>query len=127
MGTEEHQQIGTVAERTGLSIQTLRHWDKAGLVEPSARSAGGFRLYTDTDVERLRTVRRMKPLGFTLEDMKALLDALDAIEDDDDPEQVRVARVFLAECVDQVDQSIERLHRHLDYARELREVLRDRS
>lgn len=76
-----HLQIGLVAERTELSVRTLRHWEEVGLVTPSARSAGGFRLYTDEDVERLRTLRRLKPLGFTLEEMRQLLTALDVLAD----------------------------------------------
>jgi DNA-binding transcriptional MerR regulator len=55
-------QIGQAAARTELSITTIRHYDAAGLVTPSARSAGGFRLYTEADVERLLVIRRMKPL-----------------------------------------------------------------
>ncbi|MBF6100215.1 MerR family DNA-binding transcriptional regulator [Nocardia cyriacigeorgica] len=39
-------QIGQVAERTELSLKSIRRWDEVGLVQPSARSAGGFRLYT---------------------------------------------------------------------------------
>lgn len=50
-----------------------------GLVEPSARSQGGFRLYTDTDVQRLLLIARMKPLEFTLEQMRQLLDATDRL------------------------------------------------
>ncbi|WP_043368340.1 MerR family DNA-binding transcriptional regulator, partial [Mycolicibacterium conceptionense] len=46
-------QIGEVAARTELSIKTIRHYDEVGLVTPSARSAGGFRLYTADDVNRL--------------------------------------------------------------------------
>ena len=45
-----HMQIGQVAQKTELSIRTVRHYDDVGLVTPSARSAGGFRLYTETDV-----------------------------------------------------------------------------
>ncbi|AQP45914.1 MerR family transcriptional regulator [Tessaracoccus flavus] len=66
-------QIGAVAEQTGLSVRTLRHYEDVGLVRPSARSAGGFRLYTADDVARLLLIRRMKPLGFTLEEMGRLL------------------------------------------------------
>lgn len=73
----DQMQIGEVAERTGLSINTVRHYDQAGLVVPSARSQGGFRLYTDSDVERLLLIRRMKPLGFSLEQMRELLDTTD--------------------------------------------------
>jgi DNA-binding transcriptional MerR regulator len=66
--------IGAVAERTGLSLRTLRHWDEVGLVTPSGRTDGGFRLYTESDVERILLVRRMKPLGFSLDEMAELLD-----------------------------------------------------
>lgn len=73
-------QIGQVAERTELSVRTVRHYDEVGLIVPSARSVGGFRLYTDDDVARLLLVRRMKPLGFTLEEMRALLEAVAVLE-----------------------------------------------
>ncbi len=62
-------QIGEVAQRTDLSLRTLRHYDEVGLLRPSGRSDGGFRLYTEEDLERLLVIRRMKPLGFTLEEM----------------------------------------------------------
>ena len=55
-------QVGVVAERLGLSVRTLHHWEEKGLVTPSYRSSGGFRLYTEDDVERLLLIRRMKPL-----------------------------------------------------------------
>lgn len=68
-------QIGQVAEVVGLSLRTIRHYEEVGLVPPSGRSAGGFRLYTDGDIDRLRLIKRMKPLDFTLEEMRQLLDA----------------------------------------------------
>lgn len=81
-------QIGAIAERTGLSQRTLRHYDDIGLVNPSLRSEGGFRLYTEEDLHRLLLIRRMKPLEFSLQEMHDLL-ALrhtvaspDATEDD---------------------------------------------
>mgnify|MGYP001496038616 CR=1 FL=1 len=70
--------IGELAERTELSLRTLRHYDEIGLLEPSGRSEGGFRLYTEEDYERLMLIRRMKPLGYSLEQMGDLLRALDA-------------------------------------------------
>ncbi|MFI2429356.1 MerR family transcriptional regulator [Streptomyces sp. NPDC018955] len=75
-----HMQIGEVAARTELSLRTIRHYEEAGLVIPSARSRGGFRLYTDNDVQRLMVIRRMKPLGFSLEQMRDLLDATDRLD-----------------------------------------------
>ncbi len=72
-------QIGEVAERTGLSLGTIRHYEEVGLVTPSARSKGGFRLYTEVDVERLMVIRRMKPLDFSLEEMRDLLEITDRL------------------------------------------------
>ncbi|MFI6413315.1 MerR family transcriptional regulator [Streptomyces sp. NPDC050585] len=80
-----HMQIGEVAERTGLSLRTIRHYEEVGLVTPSARSKGGFRLYTETDVDRLMVIRRMKPLDFSLEEMRELLEITDRLAATDDP------------------------------------------
>ncbi|MDG9675315.1 MerR family transcriptional regulator [Micromonospora sp. DH14] len=73
-------QIGEAADRVGLSIRTIRHYEEAGLIVPSARSEGGFRLYTQPDLDRLAVVKRMKPLGFTLDEMRDLLAVLDALD-----------------------------------------------
>lgn len=78
--TEETMQIGKLADRTGMSIRSLRHYDEIGLLVPSARTEGGFRLYTFEDEERLLLIRRMKPLGYSLEQMRELLDVVDELE-----------------------------------------------
>jgi MerR family copper efflux transcriptional regulator len=75
--------IGEVAERTGLSLRTIRHYDEVGLLPATSRTGGGFRVYTEQDIERLTVIRRMKPLGFTLEEMKDLLSIVDALTDAD--------------------------------------------
>ncbi|THE08592.1 MerR family transcriptional regulator [Microbacterium oleivorans] len=86
---ESTMRIGEVAERTELSFRTLRHYDEIGLVTPSERTDGGFRLYTEGDVARILLIRRMKPLGFTLDEMRELLDVVDAIAGDADDPQLR--------------------------------------
>ncbi|MFC8730912.1 MerR family transcriptional regulator [Luteimicrobium sp. NPDC057192] len=112
--------IGTVAERTGLSLRTLRHYDEVGLLRPSARTEGGFRLYTERDVERLLLIRRMKPLGFSLEEMAGLLDVTDRLEAGDAEESLRATlqeyvasaterRADLARKLAMADELIERL------------------
>lgn len=72
-------QIGEVAARTDLSVRTIRHWEDMGLIQPSARSRGGFRLYTDEDVARIKLLRFMKPLNFTLDQMRELLQLRESI------------------------------------------------
>ncbi len=76
---ERSMHIGEVAEQTGLSLRTIRHYDEIGLVAASGRTEGGFRLYTADDLERLLLIRRMKPLGFTLEEMSELLATVDGL------------------------------------------------
>ena len=71
--------IGELADRAGMSLRTIRHYDEVGLLVPSARTAGGFRVYTEGDLERLLVIRRMKPLGFTLDEMAELLRVVDAL------------------------------------------------
>ncbi|WP_431778709.1 MerR family transcriptional regulator [Microbacterium aurantiacum] len=85
----EHRHIGDVAEETSLSLRTLRHYDEIGLIVPSARTEGGFRLYTDTDVARIMVVRRMKPLGYSLEEMRDVLAVLDRLAEDADDDDAR--------------------------------------
>ena len=116
----EPYKIGEVAERTALSIKTIRHYDDVGLVAPSARSAGGFRLYTEPDVARLFAIRRMKPLGFTLEEMHSLLHSLAVLDEPGSTEQeVAVATAYLADCHARATQACEKLTKQLDYATEL--------
>ena len=91
-------QIGQVAERTGLSLRTIRFYEESGLVVPTARSEGGFRLYVAADVERLRVIMQMKPLGFSLEEMRELLELLDA-GDAADPARLAAFREQAAERV----------------------------
>lgn len=69
-------QIGEVAERTGLSLRTIRYYGEVGLVAPTSRTGGGFRLYTEEDVTRLELIKKLKPLEYSLEEMREVLDVL---------------------------------------------------
>jgi len=68
------RQIGEVANLVGLSLRTVRHYEDSGLVLPAARTQGGFRLYDGQAIDRLRLIMKMKPLGFTLEEMRILIE-----------------------------------------------------
>ena len=74
--TKTTMHIGELAERTGLSLRTIRHYDDVGLLPAAARTDGGFRLYTEADCDRLMVIKTMKPLGFSLEEMAEILSLL---------------------------------------------------
>lgn len=121
----KHMQIGEVAERTGLSLRTIRYYGEVGLVEPSARSRGGFRLYTESDIDRLLLIKRMKPLDFSLEEMRDLLDALDRL---DAPTIPGPERARLLARLDRFEEAVAArrtaLRRQLDMAAEFADRLR---
>lgn len=72
-------QIGELASRVHLSLRTLRYWEEVGLITPSARTAGGFRLYTEANALRVELIKRMKPVDLTLEELKVLADFSDLL------------------------------------------------
>ena len=79
---------------------------------------------SDDDIQRLLVIRRMKPLEFSLDEMKRLLDSLDLLSGaDGDEQQRREAATFVIDCHHRAEQSIARLRKRLAYASELTEVL----
>ncbi len=71
-------QIGEVADRTSVTQRTLRFYEEKGLLRPPERMDGGFRLYSDADVERIEYIRRLQQyLGFTLAEIKEMVEAED--------------------------------------------------
>ena len=66
-------QIGAVASRCGLTVDTIRFYEKQGLIAKPARSQGGFRLYEQGAVERLSFVSQAQTLGFSLDEIRELL------------------------------------------------------
>ena len=73
--------IGELSRRTGCNIETIRYYERAGLMPLPPRSASRYRLYDDSDVRRLAFVRRARELGFSLDEVRALL-ALAADQDE---------------------------------------------
>ncbi len=123
--TSTTRQIGAVAELTGLSLRTLRHYDEVGLLRPTGRSVGGFRLYTAADVERLLLIRRMKPLGFTLEEMADVLEVVDALADHTSPTDAAELHDRLDAYVEAAQARRAELARTLAMADEFIATLRD--
>ncbi len=66
-------QIGELARQSGCNVETIRYYERVGLLPAPPRSAGRYRLYDSPDVRRLAFVRRARELGFTLDQVRALL------------------------------------------------------
>ncbi|HVB57149.1 MAG TPA: heavy metal-responsive transcriptional regulator [Candidatus Acidoferrales bacterium] len=67
-------QIGAVAKKIGLSVDTIRFYERHALLPRPPRTQGGFRRYGESDVERLGFIRRVQNLGFTLSEVRDLLE-----------------------------------------------------
>ncbi|HKW61534.1 MAG TPA: heavy metal-responsive transcriptional regulator [Candidatus Acidoferrum sp.] len=65
-------QIGIIAKRIGLSVDAIRFYERNGLLPRAPRTEGGFRRYSETDVETLAFVRRVQGLGFKLSEIRGL-------------------------------------------------------
>ncbi|WP_333677169.1 heavy metal-responsive transcriptional regulator [Dyella sp.] len=65
--------IGTVAKRAGVPIDTIRYYEREGLLPEPLRRASGYRSYNESAIKRLRFIRRAKELGFTLDEIRDLL------------------------------------------------------
>ncbi len=65
--------IGKVAKNAGLGIETVRFYEREGLIQPIARTKSNYRLYSEDGIIRLRFIKRAKALGFSLKEIKELL------------------------------------------------------
>lgn len=104
--------IGQLAKRSGVPIDTVRHYERIGLLKPAARLASGYRRYGEAEQKRLRFIRRAKALGFTLDEIRELL----ALSGGRDVQRIR--RAAAARLAD-VERRIEELNRVRDSLRQL--------
>ena len=116
--------IGELADRSQMSLRTIRHYDDVGLLKPSGRTEGGFRLYTERDFARLLVIRRMKPLGFTLEAMAELLRVVDALEATEPGQDDTAIRSELDNFIEEAQRRRAKLEEQLAMADEFLALLR---
>ncbi len=95
--------VGQVSGFAGVTVRTLHHYDRTGLLTPSERSAGGYRLYGDTDLARLQQILFYRELGFALDEIAEILT---------DPqahalELLRARRKTLREQIDRLERLVE--------------------
>ena len=104
--------IGQLAQRGGVAIDTVRYYERDGLLAPAGRSASRYRRYGDAELKRLRFIRRAKALGFSLDDIRGLL----ALSDERNVAKVR----YVAEAkLGDIDNRIAELTRVRDGLRDL--------
>jgi len=114
-------QIGEVAERTGVTQRTLRFYEERGLLKPPSRMEGGFRLYSEEDVQRVEQIKGLQRLlGLSLAEIKEMVEADEALkaikaeyrreaETDQKIEQIRQARAITEKQYTIVHQKLEQL------------------
>ena len=73
-GLDQVLKVGQLAERTGLTVRTLHHYDEIGLLSPSRRTSAGHRLYGESEVRRLQRIASLKHVGLSLEEIRDCLD-----------------------------------------------------
>lgn len=73
IGDGEVLHIGDLADKAGVSADTVRYYERLGLLGSPARTAGGYRVYTEADLGRLLFIRRAKLLGLSLDEIRGLL------------------------------------------------------
>lgn len=108
--------VSQLAERAGVGIDTVRYYERAGLLPEPPRRPSGYREYPPQAVERLRFIRRAKALGFTLEEIAGLLELSDQRADVEAVK--RLAQTRLAE----VEKKLRELERVRDGLRQLTEA-----
>jgi MerR family transcriptional regulator, thiopeptide resistance regulator len=95
------------AQRAGVTIRALHHYDRLGLLKPSGRTAAGYRLYTDRDLVRLEQIVALKFIGFPLSQIREVLNRTDV----DVMAMLRQQRRIIAEKRDHLDRAIGAIER----------------
>ena len=101
--------VGEVAAMAGVTVRTLHHYDRIGLLSPSGRSSAGYRLYAPDDLDRLHQVLLYRELGFSLEDVAALL------ADDADPKaHLRRQHQLLRDRLERTQQMVAAVEKEME-------------
>ncbi|WP_313340882.1 heavy metal-responsive transcriptional regulator [Stenotrophomonas sp.] len=100
--------IGQLARQAGVPIDTVRYYERQHLLPTAHRSAGGYRVFSNSDLTRLQFIRRAKALGFRLEEIGELLGLSD--QRGQDMAQVRDSAVHKLHDIEQRIDELQRMH-----------------
>jgi len=112
--------IGALARRAGVGVETVRYYQRRGLLAEPQQTRGAYRVYGEAELARLRAIRRAQQLGFSLEEIDGLL-ALNADTDRDHAREAAQAKIAL------IDSRIRQLHEMRDALAELVDCCRHTS
>jgi len=115
--------IGEVADRLGVSPRTIKYYEEIGLLIPGERSPGGFRLYAEPDVERLRRILRLKDMGFSLAAIREFISVRDEAREATRETVLQETTKHLEAREHELTSRIDKLRRDLESAEDLRQEL----
>jgi len=102
--------VGRVAAISGVTIRTLHHYDEIGLLSPGGRSDAGYRVYRDSDLERLQRILFYRELGFTLKEISTIVDDPDT----DAMGHLRRQRGLLVERIEQLNAMVDAIEYEME-------------
>jgi MerR family copper efflux transcriptional regulator len=117
-------QIGEVADKLRVSTRTIKYYEELGLIKPGERSPGGFRLFREEDVERLKRILKMKGMGFSLTAIREVLAVRDVASDADKVIVLNKVTERLEEQEQQVAERIRKMREEVGHAEDLLRELR---
>jgi Cu(I)-responsive transcriptional regulator len=100
----ENMNIGTVAERSGVPPKSIRYYESIGLIHPAERRANGYRSYSRHDMQTLAFIKRARSLGFSVEEVRDLLDLWR-----DRTRRSAAVKAMAAQHIEALDRKIEEL------------------
>lgn len=106
MGSARTYRIGEIAGNTGVSVETLRYYEKRGLLNAPPRTDGGFRCYSVDVLHQVRFIKQAQSLGLTLDDIQQLLTGQARRSD---PPSCRKVRDLLMRRIDDIDARLKEL------------------
>ena len=109
--------IGEVSKRSGIGIEALRFYEKSGLLDSPARTESGYRVYGEEVLERLSFIKRAQALGFSLDEIRRIVD--DARRGESPCDEVRE---IVQRRMTELDERLRELHR---YRKELKDTLEE--
>ena len=104
-GQDTDMNIGTVAKMSGVPAKSIRYYESIGLIRPAERRGNGYRSYSEADMQTLAFIKRARHLGFSVEEVRGLLDLWR-----DRSRKSATVKAMAAQQIETLERKIEQLH-----------------